>query len=62
LKGEITVLVARGESTASDPTPLEAAVEKLMQAGVPRMEALKTIARERGLSKRDVYKKLLDAE
>jgi 16S rRNA (cytidine1402-2'-O)-methyltransferase len=58
MKGEITVMVAKGESTASDDTPLDAAVEKLMEAGVPRMEALKTIARERGLSKRDVYKKL----
>jgi len=62
VKGEITVMVAWGESAASDDTPLDAAVEKLMKAGVPRMEALKTIARERGLSKRDVYKKLLDAE
>ena len=62
VKGEITVMVAWRESSASDDTPLDAAVEKLMQAGVPRMEALKTIARERGLSKRDVYKKLLDAD
>ena len=58
VKGEITVMVARGESPEVDDTPLDAAVEKLMQAGVPRMEALKTVARQRGLSKRDVYKKL----
>ncbi len=60
VKGEITVMVARGEATEteSDDTPLDAAVEKLIEAGVPRMEALKTVARKRGLSKRDVYKKL----
>ena len=58
VKGEITIMVAWGESAASDDTPLDAAVEKLIEAGVPRMDALKKIARERGLSKRDVYKKL----
>jgi 16S rRNA C1402 (ribose-2'-O) methylase RsmI len=62
VKGEITVMVAWGEPSAADDTPLDAAVEKLMEAGVPRMEALKTVARERGLSKRDVYKKLLNTE
>jgi 16S rRNA (cytidine1402-2'-O)-methyltransferase len=60
VKGEITVMVARGASSESesDDTPLDVAVEKLIEAGVPRMEALKTVARKRGLSKRDVYKKL----
>jgi 16S rRNA (cytidine1402-2'-O)-methyltransferase len=60
VKGEITIMVARGASSESesDDTPLEAAVEKLIEAGVPRMEALKTVARKRGLSKREVYKKL----
>ena len=60
VKGEITVMVARGEApeSESDDTPLDAAVGKLIQAGVPRMEALKTVARKRGLSKRDAYKKL----
>jgi 16S rRNA (cytidine1402-2'-O)-methyltransferase len=60
VKGEITVMVARGESAEVDDTPLDRAVQKLVEAGVPRMEALKTVARQRGLSKRDVYKKLHD--
>ena len=34
----------------------EAAVEKLMESGIPRMEALKAVARQRGLSKREVYR------
>jgi 16S rRNA (cytidine1402-2'-O)-methyltransferase len=62
VKGEITVMVSRGESSTSDDIPLDTAVEKLMEAGLSRMQALKTVARERGLSKREVYKKLLDAE
>jgi 16S rRNA (cytidine1402-2'-O)-methyltransferase len=58
VKGEISVMVAWSESPESDSTPLDAAVEKLIEAGVPRMEALKTVARQRGLSKREVYKRL----
>jgi 16S rRNA (cytidine1402-2'-O)-methyltransferase len=58
VKGEFTVMVTRGESSERDDTPLDEAVEKLIEAGLPRMEALKTVARNRGLSKRDVYKKM----
>jgi 16S rRNA (cytidine1402-2'-O)-methyltransferase len=58
VRGEMTVMVARGASAETDDSPLDEAVEKLIEAGIPRMEALKTVARQRGLSKRDVYKKL----
>jgi 16S rRNA (cytidine1402-2'-O)-methyltransferase len=58
MKGEFTVMIAKSEAAERDETPLDAAVENLIQAGVPRMEALKTVARQRGLSKREVYKKL----
>jgi 16S rRNA (cytidine1402-2'-O)-methyltransferase len=58
LKGEITLLVAKGETAEPDEQPLETAVEQLMQAGVSRMQALKTVARRRGISKREVYKQL----
>ena len=58
LKGEITLIINKGGAVAPDEQPLEAAVEQLVQAGVPRMEALKTVARRRGLSKREVYKQL----
>jgi 16S rRNA (cytidine1402-2'-O)-methyltransferase len=57
VKGEFTVMVARASPAEADDSPLDAAVEKLIQAGVPRMEAFKTVARNRGLSKREVYKK-----
>ena len=60
LKGEITLMIAKGDATAADAIPIEAAFDKLLEAGVPRMEAMKTVARERGLSKREVYQKLND--
>ncbi len=56
LKGEITLMVGKGDAPEPDQQPLQSAVDELLQAGVPRMEALKTIARRRGLSKREVYK------
>jgi DNA-binding phage protein len=37
---------------------MEAAFDKLLASGVPRMEAMKALARERGLSKREVYQRL----
>jgi 16S rRNA (cytidine1402-2'-O)-methyltransferase len=58
LKGEITLIIGKGEPPTADQLPIEAAFDKLLAAGVPRMEAMKTVARERGLSKREVYQKL----
>jgi 16S rRNA (cytidine1402-2'-O)-methyltransferase len=59
IKGEITVLVGRAEKPPADDTPLEAAVEALERAGLARMDAIKQVARRRGLSKREVYDQLL---
>ncbi len=58
LKGEITLMIAKGEAPAANAIPIEAAFDQLLAAGVPRMEAMKTVARERGLSKREVYQRL----
>jgi len=58
VKGEITLMIGKGETQEVDDTPIAEAVEKLVQSGVPRMDALKIVARERGLSKREVYKRL----
>ena len=58
VKGEIVLMIGRSETAEVDDTPLEAAVEKLVEAGLSRMEAFKTVARQRGISKREVYKKL----
>jgi 16S rRNA (cytidine1402-2'-O)-methyltransferase len=56
IRGEFVVLIAKASAPMHDDTPPEAAVEALVKAGVNRMDAMKTIARQRGLSKRDVYK------
>jgi 16S rRNA (cytidine1402-2'-O)-methyltransferase len=58
LKGEITLMIGKAEAHQADATPIEAAFDRLLEAGVPRMEAMKTVARERGLSKREVYQRL----
>jgi len=57
VKGEITLLISKGSPVAS-AVPVEEAVRELEERGVPRMDAIKQVARERGLSKRDVYSKV----
>ena len=58
VKGEITLLIGRGSGVADDDTPLGEAVESCMRQGMGRMEAIKTVAHRRGLSKREVYGEL----
>lgn len=58
IKGEITLLVGKGEHPPAESETLEDAVRKRMEAGVPRMEAIKQAARERGLPKREAYRRL----
>jgi len=62
IKGEITLLVGKATAPAADSTPLEEAVGELVRAGTARMDAIKQVARRRGLSKREVYEQLLKAE
>jgi 16S rRNA (cytidine1402-2'-O)-methyltransferase len=59
VKGEMTVLIGRASGPAPDDTPVDEAVGALMRAGTPRMDAIKQVARRRGMSKREVYEKLL---
>jgi 16S rRNA (cytidine1402-2'-O)-methyltransferase len=59
VKGEITILVAKAEAPAPDDTPLAEAVEALISGGLGRMDAIKQVARRRGLSKREVYDQVL---
>lgn len=56
IRGEFVILIAKSGEVSHDDTPPEEAVEALVRAGVNRMDAMKTIARQRGLSKREVYK------
>ena len=56
IRGEFVVLIAKATEPEHDDTPIEDAIDALIGAGMPRMDAMKTVARQRGLSKRDVYK------
>jgi 16S rRNA C1402 (ribose-2'-O) methylase RsmI len=58
LKGEFVLMIAKGDPVAADALPIETAFDQLIEAGMPRMDAMKALARERGLSKREVYEQL----
>jgi 16S rRNA (cytidine1402-2'-O)-methyltransferase len=59
VKGEITLLIGKAEGPVVDPaTTIEDAVRALEADGVPRMEAIKRVARERGIGKREIYRDL----
>jgi 16S rRNA (cytidine1402-2'-O)-methyltransferase len=62
VKGEITLLVgkAEGHSDVADSVENGVSVEEAVRAaereGLPRMDAIKQVAKARGLSKREVYR------
>jgi 16S rRNA (cytidine1402-2'-O)-methyltransferase len=56
IRGEFVVLIGKADAPRAADVPIEATIETLIGAGIDRMEAIKTVARERGLSKREVYK------
>jgi 16S rRNA (cytidine1402-2'-O)-methyltransferase len=72
VKGEIALLVAGagGDVPAGDVSsggavvvpeePVAARVRRLIGAGVDRKEAMRRVARAAGLSRRDVYRQMLD--
>ncbi len=60
VKGEITVLIGKAADAPHDDTPIEEAVNALTKTGVSRMDAIKSVARARGLSKREAYAALLE--
>ena len=62
VKGEITLLIGKAMAPPPDDTPLDEAVDALVRGGAPRMDAIKQVARRRGLSKREVYERLLREE
>jgi 16S rRNA (cytidine1402-2'-O)-methyltransferase len=58
IRGEITLLIGKGSKLAPTNVPLERAFEEQVHNGLSRMDAMKALARERGLSKREIYKHL----
>ncbi|MGC9969689.1 MAG: 16S rRNA (cytidine(1402)-2'-O)-methyltransferase [Bryobacteraceae bacterium] len=60
LKGEFTLLIGKAAAPPHDDTPVADAIAARISAGMSRMEAIKSVARDRGLSKREVYRLTLD--
>ena len=61
VKGEITLLIGRA-SAEDKPADLPAAedeVRQLQQQGLSRMDAVKRVAKTRGIPKRDLYRKVI---
>jgi 16S rRNA (cytidine1402-2'-O)-methyltransferase len=58
VRGEFTILIGKATQPVADDTPIDAAVESCIRGGLSRMEAMKAVARQRGLSKRDVYRRV----
>ena len=62
VKGEITLLIGKAgknDIQQLDETPVEEAVAAYMREGLTRMDAVKAVARRRGLPKRKVYSQSL---
>ena len=57
VRGEITVVVAgaSGQEAPADPDELRRAVDQRQETGLSRRDAIADVARERGLSRREVY-------
>jgi len=58
IKGEITLLIGKAQEPPHDPGSIEDSVEAGERAGMSRMDAIKEVARKRGLSKREVYRQI----
>jgi 16S rRNA (cytidine1402-2'-O)-methyltransferase len=56
VRGEFVIIIGKSMQPANQDVRVEDLIEALIGAGVERMEAMKTVARERGLSKREIYK------
>jgi 16S rRNA (cytidine1402-2'-O)-methyltransferase len=63
-RGEMVLVVAGApeRAAAAADSPVAARVAELEAAGLARMDAIKQVARERGLPKRDVYRALTGEE
>jgi 16S rRNA C1402 (ribose-2'-O) methylase RsmI len=60
VKGEITLLIGKGaKGETMENTSIEEAVAAGMREGLSRMDAVKAVAKRRGLSKREVYAQTL---
>ncbi len=64
IKGEITLLIGKASEAGPaakvsiDDTPIEDAVRALERQGLSRMEAIKQVAKARGIPKRECYRRV----
>jgi 16S rRNA (cytidine1402-2'-O)-methyltransferase len=61
VKGEITLLIGKAgkhEAPADEAIPIDEAVAACERDGLTRMDAIKAVARRRGMSKREVYQQV----
>jgi 16S rRNA (cytidine1402-2'-O)-methyltransferase len=58
VRGEFVVMISKATEPEPDNTPIDTAIEALIGAGIARMDAIKTVAKQRGMSKRDVYRRV----
>jgi 16S rRNA (cytidine1402-2'-O)-methyltransferase len=56
LRGEFVILISKAIEAEPGVVAVDDVIAGLVAAGIPRMDAIKTVARERGLSKREVYR------
>jgi 16S rRNA (cytidine1402-2'-O)-methyltransferase len=57
-KGEMTLVIGKPLPKPVDEGPVPEAVEAYVVQGLSRMDAIKAVARDRGVSKREIYGKM----
>jgi 16S rRNA (cytidine1402-2'-O)-methyltransferase len=57
-KGEMTLVLGKPLPPSADDRPVEVAVAAYVTQGLSRMDAIKAVARDRGVSKREIYGKM----
>ena len=57
-KGEMTLVIGKPLPAAADDRPVGEAVDTYITQGLTRMDAIKAVARDRGVSKREIYGKM----
>ena len=56
MKGEITLVIGRSENEHSRLDPLQEVLRFETEQGLDRMQAVKAVAKQLGLPKREVYR------
>jgi len=59
LKGEITLLIGKQEESAADADAAEQEVRALERQGIARIDAVKQVAKARGIPKRELYRRVI---